>query len=151
MSKSGLFGHFGSKEDLQLATTIDAAQRRFVQAVVEPALARSPGGRRALRALCERLHRLPRGPRVCRAGASGARHRPSSTDDPGRSGTGSGSGLARGSTSSSVRPRIAGADDPRQLAFELQALGQGANSSFQLFGDPAAFKRARRAMTSLLP
>jgi len=46
---------------------------------------------------------------------------------------------------------IAGADDPRQLAFELQAIGQGANSSFQLFRDPVAFERARRAMTSLLP
>jgi AcrR family transcriptional regulator len=32
MSKSGLFAHFGSKEELQLATT-DAARRRFVQRV----------------------------------------------------------------------------------------------------------------------
>src|SRR5262245_65021759 len=35
MSKSGLFAHFGSKEELQLAT-IDAARRRFVEHVVRP-------------------------------------------------------------------------------------------------------------------
>src|SRR3954451_24094366 len=35
MSKSGLFAHFGSKEELQLAT-IDAARRRFVDHVVRP-------------------------------------------------------------------------------------------------------------------
>src|SRR5438874_2326586 len=37
MSKSGLFAHFGSQEDLQLAT-IEAAQNRFVDEVVRPAL-----------------------------------------------------------------------------------------------------------------
>src|SRR5690242_12999221 len=35
MSKSGLFAHFGSKEELQLAT-IGAARRRFVDHVVRP-------------------------------------------------------------------------------------------------------------------
>ena len=46
---------------------------------------------------------------------------------------------------------VAGADDPAQLAFELNALAQGANSSFQLFGDRSAFERARRAIEPLLP
>src|SRR5256885_5975406 len=32
MSKSGLFAHFGSKEELQLAT-VEAARQRFVDAV----------------------------------------------------------------------------------------------------------------------
>src|SRR5881394_4538160 len=36
MSKSGLFAHFGSKEELQLAT-IDAASAIFEQLVIEPA------------------------------------------------------------------------------------------------------------------
>src|SRR5918994_1852278 len=36
MSKSGLFGHFGSKEELQLAT-IQHASQRFVDEVVKPA------------------------------------------------------------------------------------------------------------------
>ena len=36
MSKSGLFAHFGSKEELQLAT-IDAAREIFVENVIAPA------------------------------------------------------------------------------------------------------------------
>jgi hypothetical protein len=46
---------------------------------------------------------------------------------------------------------IAGVDDPRQLAFELHALAQGANSAFQLFGDESTFLRARAAIDGLLP
>ena len=37
MSKSGLYAHFGSKQELQLAT-IDAAQEIFEREVVNPAL-----------------------------------------------------------------------------------------------------------------
>src|ERR687891_743618 len=36
MSKSGLFAHFGSKEDLQLAT-IETARTRFIDQVIRPA------------------------------------------------------------------------------------------------------------------
>jgi len=53
MSKSGLFAHFGSKEELQLAT-IDAAARRVTAAVLEPAL-QAPRGFARLAAACERL------------------------------------------------------------------------------------------------
>ncbi|MEU0089179.1 TetR/AcrR family transcriptional regulator [Kribbella sp. NPDC006257] len=42
ISKSGLFAHFGSKEELQLAT-IRAARRIYADAVVEPAHALEPG------------------------------------------------------------------------------------------------------------
>src|SRR6476659_2935107 len=42
MSKSGLFAHFGSKEDLQLAT-IEAAADIFVDRVIAPAEAASSG------------------------------------------------------------------------------------------------------------
>jgi AcrR family transcriptional regulator len=148
MSKSGLFGHFGSKEELQLAT-IDAAQRRFVSAVVEPALGEPEGGPR-LRALCDRFVAYLEGrvfPGGCFWGATMAEFdgRPGPVRDRIRDRVGAWlAELERQAT-------IAGADDPRQLAFELQALGQGANSSFQLFGDPAAFRRARRAMEPLLP
>lgn len=50
MSKSGLFAHFGSKEELQLAT-VEAARKRYVEAVLKPALRQSPGIAR-LEALC---------------------------------------------------------------------------------------------------
>jgi hypothetical protein len=46
--------------------------------------------------------------------------------------------------------RIAGAEDPRQLAYELTALVQGANSAYQLLGDERAFDRARAATARLL-
>src|SRR4051812_5724353 len=51
MSKSGLFAHFGSKEELQLAT-IAAARRRFVDHVVRPSRS-LPRGRARLEALLE--------------------------------------------------------------------------------------------------
>ncbi len=51
MSKSGLFAHFESKEALQIAV-LDDAVRRFVDAVVAPAL-RQKRGEPRLRALLE--------------------------------------------------------------------------------------------------
>src|SRR5262245_19558160 len=55
MSKSGLFAHFGSKEELQLAT-IETASEIFVEHVVEPAMA-TPAGIERLRALGENFLR----------------------------------------------------------------------------------------------
>src|SRR5579859_700422 len=51
MSKSGLFAHFGSKEDLQLAT-VEMARQIFVEHVVRPAL-NQPLGMPRLWALCD--------------------------------------------------------------------------------------------------
>src|SRR5260370_40397135 len=42
MSKTGIFAHFGSKEQLQLAT-IDAAKEIFIEHVVQPALIHARG------------------------------------------------------------------------------------------------------------
>src|SRR5215470_4444808 len=52
MSKSGLFAHFGSKEDLQVAT-VEMARQIFVDHVIRPALAQ-PEGMPRLWALCDR-------------------------------------------------------------------------------------------------
>jgi len=51
MSKSGLFAHFGSKEDLQLQV-LELAVERFTEAVVRPALTR-PRGEPRVHALLE--------------------------------------------------------------------------------------------------
>lgn len=51
MSKSGLFAHFESKEDLQLQV-LATARRSFVDTVVSPAV-REPRGEPRVRALCE--------------------------------------------------------------------------------------------------
>ncbi|HLL74039.1 MAG TPA: helix-turn-helix domain-containing protein, partial [Pyrinomonadaceae bacterium] len=45
MSKSGLFAHFGSKEELQLAT-VEAAREIFIREVVRPAFEAERGLRR---------------------------------------------------------------------------------------------------------
>jgi AcrR family transcriptional regulator len=51
MSKSGLYAHFGSKEELQLAT-IEAAGQIYERAIVDPVMALPPGRDRIL-ALCD--------------------------------------------------------------------------------------------------
>ena len=51
MSKSGIYAHFGSKQDLQLAT-IDEAGRIFQSEVIEPALG-APAGLGQLVAVCD--------------------------------------------------------------------------------------------------
>jgi AcrR family transcriptional regulator len=51
MSKSGLYAHFGSKQELQLATVQEAA-RIFADEVVRPAMA-APAGLAQLAAVCE--------------------------------------------------------------------------------------------------
>ena len=51
MSKSGLFAHFGSKLDLQIAA-LDESARQFTDAVFRPAL-KAPRGVRRLRTLIE--------------------------------------------------------------------------------------------------
>jgi AcrR family transcriptional regulator len=148
MSKSGLFGHFGSKEELQLAT-VDAAARRFVREVVEPTFT-EPEGAPRLRALCDRYlgyleRRVFPGGCFWAATATEFDGRPGRVRDRIREGVGAWLGeLER-------QAEIAGADDPPQLAYQLYSLAQGANSSFQLFGDREAFRRARRAIDPLLP
>jgi AcrR family transcriptional regulator len=148
MSKSGLFRHFGSKEELQLAT-VDAASQVFVAEVVEPALQEDEGAAR-LRALCERyLDHLESG--VFAGGcfwaatASEFDSRPGPVRDRVREALDAWIGaLARVA-------RAAGVDDPDQLAFEIHSVAQGANQRHQLFGDAAAFDRARTTFDRLLP
>src|SRR5216683_2380777 len=51
MSKTGIFAHFGSKEQLQLAT-VDAAKQIFLEQVVKPGLS-SPRGLPRLKVMLE--------------------------------------------------------------------------------------------------
>src|SRR5947208_14700084 len=59
MSKSGLFAHFGSKEELQVAT-IETARAVFAEQVIDPALV-SPRGLERLRQLGENFLRYVEG------------------------------------------------------------------------------------------
>jgi AcrR family transcriptional regulator len=148
MSKSGVFRHFGSKEELQLATVAEASER-FVDAVVEPALDQAEGAPR-LRALCDgHISHLERqdysGGCFWGATMSEFDDRPGPVRDAIRAAMGAWAGAL------ADQARVAGVEDPDQLAFELVSIAQGANSTFRLFGDREAFAHARRSFERLLP
>jgi AcrR family transcriptional regulator len=149
MSKSGLFAHFGSKEELQLAA-IETAEEIFVADVVAPAMAEQPGLGR-LEALCERfLSHVGR--RVFPGGCFFASVAAELDTRPGpvreRVVT-----VARGWLDllcSSVadaqeRGQLDATLAPRQLGFELDAFLALGNALFLLDGDEA-LERARVAI-----
>ena len=148
LSKSGLFGHFGSKEELQLAA-VDAASAIFVREVVAPALA-EPEGAPRLRAYSESWvgyleRKVFAGGCFFAAASSEFDGRPGPVRDKLRDGQGQWLGeLAN-------QAKLAGVEDPDQLVFEISSLVQGANASYQLFDDEDAFARARTAIERILP
>jgi AcrR family transcriptional regulator len=148
MSKSGLFRHFGSKEELQIAT-VDAAAARYIEEVVAPAL-EAPAGKERLRALCERYFghleaSVFAGGCFWAASASEFDDRPGPVQDKVRD------AVAAWLELLATEAKRAGVPEPEQLAFELHSLGLGANLASRLLGDRAAFDRARVAVERLLP
>jgi AcrR family transcriptional regulator len=148
LSKSGLFGHFGSKEELQLAA-VDAAGAIFFDEVVKPAL-KEPEGALRLRAYCDGWvgyleRKVFSGGCFFAAAAAEFDGRPGPVRD--RLRDGQGAWLAE----LEKQAGLAGVDDPGQLVFEVHALVQGANARYQLFDEADAFARARRAIERLLP
>jgi len=150
MSKSGLYAHFGSKQELQLAT-IDAARATFVAEVLRPAL-RAPKGTQRLLAACEMyLSHVER-----RVFPGGCFFSAAAAD------VASWPGPVRDAIAAQRREWLAVLErlvreaqqldeldphlDPTQLGFELQALLAAANTTFILNDDPAVFERARRAV-----
>src|SRR6266545_4770236 len=150
MSKSGLFAHFGSKEELQLAT-VDHAGATFVAEVIAPAR-EAPRGVARVWGLCD--HMIGYTERQVFPG--GCFFASASFEFNNRPGP--------------VRDRIAemlqswlsylehaveqaqdaGELDPHvsahEIAFQLDAYAQAANAQFQLFRDPSVFDEARRAV-----
>jgi AcrR family transcriptional regulator len=155
MSKSGLFAHFGSKEELQLAT-VEEARQRYAREVIEPA--RSAGcGITRLSALCEAfLSYLERAvfPGGCFF-ASAMAEFDSKAPGPVRDliahcqdqwmDT-----LQRAARHALERGELRAGTDPRQLAFELEAALLSANWYYHLFNDATYFDRARRAVRDRL-
>jgi AcrR family transcriptional regulator len=154
MSKSGLFAHFGSKEELQIAT-VQAASQRYIREIFAPAL-KIPRGYPRLLAICDSwLSYVRRGvfPGGCFFAAASFEFdsRPGAVRD-----------LVRrlmddwiGALEKAIRmardeghidPNV----DPPQLAFELNALFFGANFSFYLRSDEQAIERAERAIRARL-
>lgn len=149
ISKSGLFAHFGSKEDLQCAV-VDEARQIFVERVVRPA--HRFQGMRRLRVLCENW--LAYGEeRVFPGGCFFSAASLEFDDRPGRvrdqivelmrKWLGNLEQAARDAQSAG---EIKKGVDVRQLAFEIQALAMGANWSSRLFRDRTAFRSVRGAI-----
>ena len=144
MSKSGLFAHFGSKQELQLAT-VEAAAARFSAAVIEPALS-APDGAPRLLALGERyLDHLDLYSGGCFWGATSAEY----DDRPGPVRDAIAAALDAWLAELERQATIAGVDNPKLFAFELYAVIMGANSRYRLSGDRQVFDYARQALQRL--
>jgi AcrR family transcriptional regulator len=155
MSKSGLFAHFGSKEELQLST-LDAAREIFVERVVAPVREAEPGLPRLLSLLEHKFAYLRS--EVFHGGCFFETVRVEYGSRP--------SGPVRdriveqfAAWEKLLADRVRAAQrtghldpeaDPEQLAFELDAFGSAVNLRFQIDRDPAVFERAERAMRERL-
>ena len=149
VSKSGLFAHFGSKTELQLAT-VDAARHIFIEEVIGGS--RTTSGIGGLIALTDAWLDYMRSDVF----SGGCFFAAASLEFDGRPGPvrdriASMMGewlLALEATIQDAQAagELAEDVDPEQLAFEINALGLGANWAHQLYRDDAAFERARAAI-----
>jgi AcrR family transcriptional regulator len=155
MSKSGLFAHFGSKEDLQLAT-IEAAREIFAREVVRPALEAERGLPR-LEALLEAKLKYLRG-EVFAGGcffdsvrAEYDSRGPSPVRDAIEADLAEWDALMLRAVRSAKKAGHLRADvDAEQLQFELEALSNAPSMRHQLAGDAAEWARAETAIAARL-
>lgn len=155
MSKSGLYAHFGSKQELQLAT-IGAARHEFIKVVVEPALAAEEPIAR-LRNLCTSFldyvgdRVFPGGCFFVSAAAEfGARSGPVHDQIATAQQEWADLLLAAAEQAHAAR-QLPGDATPEQTAFHLAALLAGTNVTFILHDDPRHLQQARALIAALLP
>jgi len=150
MSKSGLYAHFGSKEELQLAT-VQEAGRIFADEVVQPALA-APAGLAQLEAVCEAFfEHLQR--RTFPGGCffAGAALEMGTRPGPVKEAVaGFQAGfvdLLRGFAATAIEQHeLPPGEDPDQLAFELNGIILAADANFVLHDNPAVLDLARQVV-----
>jgi AcrR family transcriptional regulator len=155
MSKSGLFAHFGSKEELQLAT-IDAAREIFVEMITTPAREAERGLPRLEALLDNWLAYMQR--EVFKGGCffdavrSEYNSRPSGPvrDAVWKDFADWSTILVNRVKSAQAQDHLDPQADAEQVAYELDALGGAANVRFQLDRDPVWFDRARTAIQARL-
>ena len=154
MSKSGLYAHFTSKEDLQLAT-IQRAQEIFEAEVLTPARARPDGLHRLWALSDEFLSHLERNvfPGGCFFAAVGAEF----DTHPGRVKERIGVfieewvGELMAAAAAAQRAGELPVDpDPEQLIYEVDALLLMGNAAYTMYGDPVLLERARVGLARLL-
>lgn len=154
MSKSGLFAHFGSKLDLQIAA-LDEAARQFTEAVFMPAM-KAPRGLKRFRALFENWISWPQRaslPGGCPIDAASReyQHQPGAMRDAvvdrqkllDRE-------LARAVQMAIDTGELAKDTDPRQVAFDMLGIVLAFHRVELLFGAPEATLRARAAFERLV-
>jgi AcrR family transcriptional regulator len=154
VSKSGLFAHFRSKEDLQLET-LKAGATRFEEAVVRPALA-EPRGLPRIRRLFDNWIRWSKDPSL----PGGCLLMAAATEFDDREGPVRDYLVAverqlLGSLARSVRIAVEEGHFSRdldcdQFAFELNALVLGFNHVRRLLRDPKAERQSRAAFERLI-
>ena len=151
MSKSGVFAHFGSREDLQLAV-LDTGRQRFVTRVLLPAL-KQPRGLPRLRAIVAHWFEWSRehqsGCVLLSAvseydGRDGALH-----DGVVRQQSGWRDELQKAIAQAVELGHLRSDTDVAQLAFEIYALMLGLHHDAGLFGFDEAGQRTRAAFERL--
>jgi AcrR family transcriptional regulator len=150
ISKSGLYAHFGSKQELQLAT-VDTAEQILDSEVIRPALAARPGLDQ-LAAACEAfLSYVER--RVFPGGCFFAATSLEMGARPGLvrdriAGIQSGfTAMLRSFAATAIdQHELAADEDPERLAFELHAILLGADAQFVLRDDPMVLDLARQVV-----
>ena len=154
MSKSGLYAHFGSKEELQLAT-IETAEEIFAGAVIRPA--REPEDAFArLESLCDHFLRyleepvFPGGCFFASAAAELDTHPGPVRERLAESLDGWMKLIERRVREAQEAGELDPAEDPALLAFELDAFMKMGNSVALLHGGDAGFQNARRAIHARL-
>lgn len=154
MSKSGLFAHFGSKEELQIAT-IEAAAERYISEIFKEAILEPRGYPRLLAICTSWLSYIRRGvfPGGCFFAAASFEFdsRPGPVRDRVRALMDDWMrALERAIRMAKDEGHLKDDVDPAQLAFELNSLFFGANFSFYLRDDQQAIERAERAVRTRL-
>jgi len=154
MSKSGLFAHFGSKEELQLAT-LDMARSIFMTEVVEPAMLSERGLLRLQAMLDSWLSYVERS--VFRGGCFFAAASAEFDDRPGpvRDQVATLTkawldGLEDEARQAQALSQLKARYDPILLAFQVHAFVQEANWAYRLLRDKESFNRARAAIRQML-
>ena len=154
MSKSGLFAHFGSKEELQLAT-VDHAASLFVAEVIEPARA-APKGLARVWALCDHMvdyaeRQVFPGGCFFAATSFEFNNRPGPVRDRIEEMIRSWlSYLEHAVEQAQDAGELDASVSAREIAFQLDAFAQAANAQYQLFRDDHVFAEARRAIRERL-